>query len=216
MHRRLYANTRQHVAQRGARASARLIEQRIPLAGRFRRGLKQQAPTRSMGWLLLALILAARALSLSAPDGLPTLGARQAPKASTLLTREPWLALRMQLAITLGVGGVQGTTVLVAVGRLGAGNCLEDFALLPITTPLPLVLGRSEESRRVTETELPPSASCVVPKLFAECVTTPSRQAACAATASALRTRAEVLLGACKWVAAVLASTSTSLLARKA
>ena len=95
-------------------------------------GLRQQAPTRNKGGLLLALTLAARALSLSAPDGLPTLGVRQAPIASTLLTSESWLeTLLMRLAITLGVGGVQGTTVLVAVGRLGAGTCLEGFALLP-------------------------------------------------------------------------------------
>ena len=50
--------------------------------------------------------------------------------------------------MTLGVGGVQGTTVLAASGRLGAGSCLEAMALLPgavLTTP---PLGRSEESRR--------------------------------------------------------------------
>ena len=91
-------------------------------------GLRQQAPTRSMGGLLLALALEARALSLSAPDGLAMLGARQTPIASVLLTRKSWLeALRMRLAITLGVGGFQGTTVRVAVGRLGAGSCLEWF-----------------------------------------------------------------------------------------
>ena len=99
-------------------------------------GLRQQAPTRSKGGLLLALTLAAGALSLSAPDGLPTFGARRDPMASTLMTRESWLeALRMRLAITLGVGGVQGTTVLDEAGRLCVGNCLEGLALLPESVP---------------------------------------------------------------------------------
>ena len=41
----------------------------------------------------------------------------------------------MRLAITLGVGGVQGITVLDEAERLGAGNCLEGFALLPEAVP---------------------------------------------------------------------------------
>ena len=83
--------------------------------------------------------------------------------ASTLLTRASWLeALWMRLAITLGAGGVQGNTVLDEAERLGAGNCLEGFALLPEAVPPTPPLGRSDESRRVTVTVLPPSASCVV------------------------------------------------------
>ena len=80
----------------------------------------------------MALTRAARALSLSAPVGLLAIGARRASMALTLLTRASWLeALLIRLAITLGVGGIQGDTVLDVLGHLGAGSCVEGMALLP-------------------------------------------------------------------------------------
>ena len=58
---------------------------------------------------LLALTLDATADNLSVADGLPRLGTRPEPIASTLRMSDPSLAaLQSLLACTLGVGGVHG------------------------------------------------------------------------------------------------------------
>ena len=71
------------------------------------------------------------------------------------------------------------------------------------------------ESLQMVVTEAPPSVRTQDRKLLAACVTTPSKQATCAAAASALRRNEETAVGADRLLAAALARPSTSLLARQ-
>jgi hypothetical protein len=71
------------------------------------------------------------------------------------------------------------------------------------------------ESLEIVVVKSPPSEGVQVGKLLAVWVTTPSRQAAWAAAASALHKQDETVLGAARLFAAAFARQSTSLLARQ-
>ena len=115
---------------------------------------------------------AAKALSLSAAEGLLWEGARLAPISSTLLTRAVSLAaLCKRLACTLGVGGRQGRTAAEAAGpssvRGATGVCCGGRLLARVSQPVVPFLGRSEESLVTVVVEAPPSATAVARWLLA-------------------------------------------------
>ena len=125
----------------------------------------------------------AKALSLTAAEGLLWEGARLAPISSTLLMRALSLAaLCKRLACTLGVGGRQGWTAAEAAGpscaRGATGVCCGGRLLARVPLPDASHLGRSEESLVTVVVEPSPFATSVTRWLFASWVTTPRRQAA--------------------------------------
>ena len=161
----------------------------------------------------LALTLTARAASLSAAVGLLRLGARQDPISSMrLMSAESLEDLRMRLACTCGVGARQGRTAGEVEDGLRAGR---GAAQAGGGRPVPGWRGRSEESLAKETEDPPPSVGVQVRQLLALCVTTPRRQAACAAAVSALRRKEDTALGAARLMAAALARESTNLLARQ-
>ena len=115
---------------------------------------------RSEGGLLLALILAVRALSLSTADGLSLLGLRRAPMSSTRLTRASWLAiLWIRLAMILGDGASHGAMIRGAAVGLVPAQLLVGLHSLSVVVRVPLAAGRLVESRLVTVMVPPPSTS---------------------------------------------------------
>ena len=120
----------------------------------------------------MALMRNAKALSLTAAEGLLWEGARLAPISSTLLMRALSLAaLCKRLACTLGVGGRQGRTAAGAAGpsfmRGTTGVCCGGRLLARVSQPDAPFLGRSEESLVTVVVEPPPSATAVTRWLLA-------------------------------------------------
>ena len=139
------------------------------------------------------------------------LGLRLAPNSETL--RSSWVAATL-FASVAAEGGLQGATFLAAAGGGLVGGATA-FATGGGSELVLFALGLSVESLSVRVTVFPTALVEETSRLFALCVTTPSKQAACAEAASALGSRLRTCFENWRALAATLASLSTSRLARQ-